>query len=232
MSHDNVKVNNRKIIIAIDGLSACGKSTLARGLASRMNYRHIDSGSMYRAVTYFFLIHNIDLGNGADVEDCLSQFHIHFESEGNKSQLYLGGQPLDKQLRSQKVDSMVSQVAAIPQVRRKLVLLQQEMGEVKGLVMDGRDIGSVVFPDAELKIFLTADLDVRTRRRMKEIIQNTDLLDFETVRENLVMRDHIDSTRDDSPLIKTADAVVLDNSNLSPPEQLEMCLALAQIRCD
>ncbi len=225
-------MNNRKIIVAIDGLSACGKSTLAKGLASRLNYRHIDSGSMYRAATYFFLLHNIDLSDNAAVKRCLSQLEIHFKSKGSTSQLYLGGQPIDKQLRSQEVDSRVSQVAAIPQVRRKLVLLQQEMGEGKGLVMDGRDIGSVVFPDAELKIFLTADLDVRTRRRMKEVAQNTDLPDFETVRENLVMRDQIDSTREDSPLKKTADAVVVDNSNLSPTEQLEMCLVLAQIRCD
>ncbi len=187
---------------------------------------------MYRAATYFFLLHNIDLSDNAAVKRCLSQLEIHFKSKGSTSQLYLGGQPIDKQLRSQEVDSRVSQVAAIPQVRRKLVLLQQEMGEGKGLVMDGRDIGSVVFPDAELKIFLTADLDVRTRRRMKEVTQNTDLLDFETVRENLVMRDQIDSTREDSPLKKTADAVVVDNSNLSPTEQLEMCLVLAQIRCD
>ncbi len=187
---------------------------------------------MYRAVTYFLLLHNIDLSDNAAVKRCLSQLEIHFKSKGSRSQLYLGGQPIDKQLRSQEVDSRVSQVAAIPQVRRKLVLLQREMGEGKGLVMDGRDIGSVVFPDAELKIFLTADLDVRTRRRMKEVAQNTDLPDFETVRENLVMRDQIDSTREDSPLKKTADAVVVDNSNLSPTEQLEMCLVLAQIRCD
>lgn len=197
-----------------------------------MNYRHIDSGSMYRAATYFFLLHDIDLKNRDEVELSLSQLQIHFEAKANTSQLFLGEHPLGKQLRTQEVDSMVSQVAAITQVRRKLVQLQQEMGQDKGLVMDGRDIGSVVFPNAELKIFLTADLDVRARRRMEEIGKNMDLLDFETVRENLVMRDHIDSTRQDSPLTKTADAVVLDNSNLNPIEQLEMCLALAQIRCD
>ncbi|MDH3650732.1 MAG: (d)CMP kinase [Saprospiraceae bacterium] len=225
------------IIIAIDGLSACGKSTLAKDLANQLNYLHIDSGAMYRATTYFFLINKVDLDQPKQIEKALQDITLTFKTTKHKTSLILNGKLLEDQLRTQQVDELVSKVAAISAVRKKMVKIQQAMGQDKWLIMDGRDIGTVVFPNATLKIFLTASLEVRTQRRLQEISGRKNIPTESDVRDNLVIRDKIDSTRSDSPLVQAPDSVVIDNSNLTRIEQLVMSHALAKkriskIRCD
>lgn len=220
-----------RIIIAIDGHSACGKSTLAKDLAQALKYLYVDSGAMYRATTYFFIQNNVQLQDQLSVGQALTRMPLHLAiSPDGTSGLYLGQEYLTNQLRSLEVNARVSQVSAIGMVRKAMVKSQQEVGKDRGIVMDGRDIGSVVFPNAELKIFLTASLAVRVDRRLKEVQEKDLSMTRLEIEENLRQRDYLDSTRSESPLIQTLDAVVIDNSNLTREEQLAMVLALARLR--
>jgi cytidylate kinase len=214
----------KKIIIAVDGYSSCGKSTLAKDLACAVGYTYIDSGAMYRAVTLYCLQHGFFKGEELDLENlrkALPDIRISFEknSETGRSETYLNGLNVEKEIRGMEVADKVSPVAAVGFVREEMVKQQQAMGREKGIIMDGRDIGTVVFPDAELKIFVTASPEVRTRRRLDELIAKGENVTFEEVLHNLSKRDFIDSTRKDGPLRKAGDAILLDNSDLSIPEQ-------------
>lgn len=215
------------IIIAIDGFSSCGKSTLAKALAKKLDYLYGDSGAMYRAVTLYFLENLVNYHEPAEVEAALTHIQIHFERLNGENTTFLNGQNVEKEIRSMRVSEHVSPVSAIPAVRRAMVRQQQRMGEQRGIVMDGRDIGTVVFPDAELKLFLTADPDVRTSRRHLELVGKGIDADWDNIRHNLLERDHIDSTRSDSPLRQAEDALVIDNTLLSETEQLERALEIA-----
>lgn len=218
-----------RITIAIDGFSSCGKSTLAKALAKKLNYKYIDSGAMYRAVTLYALDMGIikdNLLNAPFLISALPDIHIdfHFNPDTQKSETLLNGKNVEERIRQAEISSLVSPVSAVKEVRTKLVELQRSYDEHKGLVMDGRDIGSNVFPKAELKLFMTADPEVRAQRRFDELEAkgyNVSLID---VRKNLAERDHIDSTRADNPLTQAADAIVLDNTDLTPEEQLEFAL--------
>ncbi len=215
------------IIIAIDGFSSCGKSTLAKALAKKLDYLYGDSGAMYRAVTLYFLDNLVNYHEPAEVEAALTHIQIHFERLNGENTTFLNGQNVEKEIRSMRVSEHVSPVSAIPAVRRAMVRQQQRMGEQRGIVMDGRDIGTVVFPDAELKLFLTADPDVRTSRRHLELVGKGIDADWDNIRHNLLERDHIDSTRSDSPLRQAEDALVIDNTLLSETEQLDRALEIA-----
>jgi cytidylate kinase len=214
----------KKIIISIDGWSSCGKSTLAKQLASELNYVYIDSGAMYRAITLFFLRNHIDWTNALAVEEALDKIVLEFiyNSKSGQSEMHLNGENVEYVIRDLVVAEKVSDVAAIRDVRTFAVRQQQEMGKKKGIVMDGRDIGTVVFPKAELKIFMTADMAVRITRRFNELFEKNPNISIEEVRTNLEMRDYIDSHREVSPLKKAKDAVVLDNTQLSISEQLKI----------
>ncbi len=217
-----------KITIAIDGFSACGKSTTAKDVARRLNYIYVDSGAMYRAVTYQLLEDNIDLIDQNAVKDALDQISIQFKTgPTNENETWLNGHKVEDVIRSMRVSNKVSEVAAISVVRRAMVTLQQQMGVNKGIVMDGRDIGTVVFPNAELKIFMTATPEVRAERRLKELEQKGIKSSLKEVLENLKERDHLDQTRADSPLLKAEDAVVIDNSNLTFDQQVDEIVKLA-----
>jgi len=220
----------KKIIIAIDGYSACGKSTLAKDLARRLSYIYIDSGAMYRAVTFWMIQHQVDLNDKESVEHHLNQIHISFRQISGHNTIFLNHQNIESQIRSMEVNRMVSPVAAISSVRRELVKQQQQIGVQKGIVMDGRDIGTVVFPNAELKIFLTADLDIRTQRRWQELTDRGFDISKKEVKENLEERDRIDTTRDDSPLTKAEDAIEIDNSCLTPKQQSDIAYQLSKER--
>lgn len=220
----------KKIIIAIDGHSSCGKSTLSNELAEALDYVYISSGKMYRAVTLYFIENNINYSDQAIVDLALPEIKIHFEKIDGNDTTFLNGKNVESDIISMAVAQQVSPVAAIPAVRRAMVAQQQQMGLQKGIVMDGRDIGTVVFTEAELKIFLTASEDVRAQRRYDELVAKGKPVDLESIRQNLANRDHIDSTRADSPLRQAEDAVLLDNSNLSRAEQLEMIKALVELR--
>lgn len=219
-----------RITIAIDGFSSCGKSTLARDLAAALRYVHIDSGAMYRAVTLYFLQYHIDLEDPAMIADALSRIHIDFERSGDTLTTLLNGENVEAAIRDAGVTGMVSPVATISAVRRFLVAQQQRMGAGGGIVMDGRDIGTVVFPDADLKIFLTASTEVRIERRYAELIDRGYQVSREEVADSLISRDHIDTTRDDSPLRQAEDAVVIDNTLLTRNDQLDIALKLAEER--
>ena len=216
----------KKIVIAIDGWSSCGKSTMARQLARKLNYIFIDSGAMYRAITLYFLRNEVDTDDEAQIENALLNIHLSFQLNAlnGNNEICLNEENVDALIREIKVAEKVSEVAALRQVREFAVAQQRSIGQAKGIVMDGRDIGSVVFPDAELKIFMTADPEIRVQRRLKELqVKNPDIT-IDEVRANLASRDHIDSTRAISPLRKPEDALVLDNSFLSPEQQLELAL--------
>ncbi len=217
----------KKIIIAIDGHSSCGKSTLAKSLAKDLDYIYVDTGAMYRAVTLYFLQNNIDLNNLDQVEKSLKDIHIRFQKSGDLTHTFLNDKDVEFDIREMYVSNKVSEVAEISIVRKVLVREQQEMGIDKGLVMDGRDIGTVVFPAAELKIFLTASIEVRTKRRFDELHQKGLTVEYETVQKNLNHRDHIDSTRLDSPLKLADDAILIDNSEMDKEKQLERVKQLA-----
>ena len=220
----------KKIIIAIDGNSGCGKSTTAKALAKKLHYIYIDTGAMYRAVTLFFIQHGIDLKNEEDVKNALDQIDISFKynEETGHNDTYLNGKNVEKEIRKMEVSNLVSPVSEIPAVRRKLQEQQRRLGEAKGVIMDGRDIGTVVFPDADLKIFMTADLAVRAERRKKELLEKGSDVNLDEVNENLKNRDRIDSSRADSPLKKADDAIVVDTSHLTFDEQVNKILELAQ----
>ena len=217
----------KKIIIAIDGYSSCGKSTLAQDLAHELAYIYVDTGAMYRVVTYYFLEHQIDLNNAEAIEKSLEDIHISFTRVNEQNHTFLNGVKVDEQIREMRINDYVSEVAAISSVRKAMVSQQKKMGLHKGLVMDGRDIGTVVFPEAELKIFLTASIEVRSKRRMLEYQSKGINISPEEVSNNLVHRDTIDSTRADSPLRQAVDAKLLDNSYITRKEQLAIALEWA-----
>ncbi len=220
----------KKIIIAIDGFSSCGKSTLAKALAKALNYGFVDSGAMYRAVTLYLIENGISVHDLSAVQQALSSIQIRFQAGPSGNRTYLNGRDVEDPIRSMEVSELVSPVAAITIVRRAMVQQQQEMGKEKGIVMDGRDIGTVVFPDAELKIFVTADPEVRAQRRFLELQQKGQAVPLAEVKKNLEERDHIDSTRADSPLRQAEDALVLDNTKLNQEEQLQVALDWAKER--
>ncbi len=223
----------KKIIIAIDGHSSTGKSTLAKQIAKTLNYIYIDTGAMYRAVTYYALKNNLISANHFDKDKLikdLDKIKIDFKFNPDKgfAEVYLNGKNIETDIRKMIVSNFVSDIAAVPEVREKLVAQQREIGQQKGVVMDGRDIGSVVFPDAELKIFMTAKPEVRAERRYKELKEKGQNVSKQDVLNNVIKRDKIDSERSTSPLIQTTDAIRIDNSHLSREEQFEMVLNLAK----
>ncbi len=218
---------NNKIIIAIDGYSSSGKSTFARRIAARLGYIFIDTGAMYRAVTLYALENNaVDADGTVDKDRLIGMLDdikitFRFNSERGASDVYVNGENVEGRIRSIAVSNLVSKVSSIPEVREKLVAIQQELGRDRGVVMDGRDIGTVVFPDAELKIFLTADPAVRAKRRYDELSAKGERVSYEEIERNVRDRDRADETREISPLRKAADAVVLDNSHMTLDEQME-----------
>jgi cytidylate kinase len=218
----------KRITIAIDGHSSCGKSTLAKALSKSLGYIYVDSGAMYRAVTLYFLQNKVDINDEEAIGLALEEIQVSFKNIAGQNTTFLNSVNVEDQIRSMEVSNFVSPVAALSTVRRKVVKQQREMGSEKGIVMDGRDIGTVVFKNAELKIFLTASPEIRTQRRYNELIAKGQPVSLELVRANLTKRDHIDSTRADSPLKKAEDAVVIDNSNLTEQEQMEKTLSLAK----
>jgi len=217
-----------KIIVAIDGFSSCGKSTLAKALAKSLHYIYLDSGAMYRAVTLYFLEHNLALNSTEVIEEALKNIEIHFERLNGQNHTFLNGMDVEQEIREMRINEWVSPVSAVPAIRRAMVKQQQAMGKRRGIVADGRDIGTVVFSDAELKIFLTADSDVRASRRHLEFASKGIDSNWDEVRRNLLERDRIDSSRADSPLCRATDALVIDNTLLSEEEQLEHVLRLAK----
>lgn len=219
-------VPHKKINIAIDGFSACGKSTLAKALAKTLHFAYVDSGAMYRAVTLFFLENGISTENLVQVKKALTEIEIHFTRIKGHNRIFLNNVDVSDEIRKMRINENVSHVAAVPEVRRQMVALQQKTGKRKGVVMDGRDIGTVVFPDAELKIFLTADADIRAQRRYDELKAKGEEVDKQEIKKNLEERDYIDSHRHDSPLRKAETAIEMDNSFLTPEEQLTFVLEL------
>lgn len=220
----------KKIIITIDGYSSCGKSTLAKALAAELNYIFVDSGAMYRAITLYFLRNHVDWNNDEEVVKALENIQLKFvyNEKTAISEMCLNNENVEWLIRDMVVAENVSDVASVKEVREFAVAQQRKMGDAKGIVMDGRDIGTTVFPDAELKIFLTADLSVRVERRFKEMIEKNPNLTMEEVKVNLETRDYIDSHRQFSPLRKAKDAIVLDNSELTVEDQLEQVLKIVK----
>ena len=221
---------DKKIIIAIDGWSSCGKSTLAKQMAKNLGYLYVDSGAMYRAITLYFLRNHIDWTKKEKVEKALKEISLEFVYNDltHQSDIYLNDENVEYVIRDLVVAEKVSEVAAIKEVRHFAVNQQQMMGKKKGIIMDGRDIGTVVFPDAELKIFLTADNAVRVERRFKELFEKNPNVSIEDVKANLEMRDYIDSNREESPLRQAEDAILLDNTNLTTEETLQKALKLVK----
>lgn len=222
---------DRKINIAIDGYSSCGKSTLAKGMARALGYTYIDSGAMYRAVTLYAMqngfVENGELDEGGLLKN-LNQITVDFENVNGLNSTRLNGKIVENEIRNMKVSSMVSPVSRLKSVRKKLRLMQQDVARFGGVVMDGRDIGSAVLPFAELKIFMTADKDIRAMRRYEELTEKGENLTLEEVRENLEKRDFLDTTRKENPLIQVPDALLLDNTKLTEPEQLNIALDWAK----
>jgi cytidylate kinase len=218
------------IQIAIDGYSSCGKSTLAKAIAKSLGYIYIDSGAMYRAVTLFFISHAIDPFDLSAAHEALQDVHISFVRTAEGNHTILNGEDVEHRIREMDVAAKVSQVATISEVRRALVHQQRQLAQGVGVVMDGRDIGTVVFPEAALKIFLTATMEERVQRRFLQLKTQGKVVQLPEIQQNLFTRDYIDSTRSDSPLMKAADSVVIDNTNLSETEQLLMTLALVHER--
>ena len=214
------------LIIALDGHSSCGKSSFAKTIAKELGYIYLDSGAMYRAITLFAMQKGFIQNKKVDqpsLEKHLQDIHIEFRhgSENSQYETYLNGENIETKIRSMEVSENVSEVSKIKSVRSRLVALQQKMGEKKGIVMDGRDIGTVVFPKADIKLFMTASLEVRTQRRFKELQEKGIAVTLEEVSANLAQRDYLDQNRAESPLKKADDALILDNSNMTPAQQLE-----------
>lgn len=219
------------IIIAVDGYSSCGKSTLAKQLSAYYNIKYVDTGAMYRAVTLFALINNIDVKSEFGTSKLISlldEVNIDFKynQEKKTSETILNDANVEQEIRTPKVSGYVSYVSKIKAVREKMVALQRQMGNGKGLVMDGRDIGTVVFPGADVKLFVTADIMVRAKRRFNDFVKDNPNITIEEVSENLKKRDHIDTTRAESPLLKADDAIVIDNTNLNKEEQLNLAIEI------
>jgi cytidylate kinase len=222
----------KKIIIAIDGFSSCGKSTLAKAMAKALEYVFVDTGAMYRAIALYFLRNNIPFNDTASIETALHAIELRFKynSASQKSDMYLNGENVEQEIREMQVSQKVSEVASIAAVRDFAVAQQQAMGVDKGIVMDGRDIGTVVFPNAALKIFVTADPTIRLERRYQELLQTNPAILKEEVAANLQQRDLMDSTRAHSPLKQAEDALVLDNTNLDRAQQFELAMQWAMER--
>jgi CMP/dCMP kinase len=220
----------KKIIITIDGWSSCGKSTLAKQLAKQLGYVYIDSGAMYRAITLYFLRQTVDLTSKKEVINALENITLEFEhnEKSRQSEILLNGENVEYMIRDMIVAEKVSDVAAVKEVREFAVDQQKKMGKKKGIIMDGRDIGTTVFPRAELKFFMTADIAVRVERRFKEMYEKNPNVSIEEVKNNLEMRDYIDSNREVSPLRQAKDAIVLDNTSLTMEQQLKYALGIAQ----
>ncbi len=228
-------MSNKKIIIAIDGFSSTGKSTIAKQLAKELNYIYVDTGAMYRAVTLYAMQNKIIANNTFDQQNLIDalpniQLQFKFNPELGFAEMYLNGTNVEKEIRTIEVSKLVSKVSEVSKVRKKLVQEQQAMGQEKGIVMDGRDIGTVVFPDAELKLFMTASADKRATRRYKELLDRGDNVNYEEILHNVQERDHIDSTRKDSPLVKAKDAIEFDNSDMGLTEQFERIMSLVNDR--
>ena len=221
-------MNLRKIVIAIDGYSACGKSSTAISVANILGYRYIDTGAMYRAVTLYFMEHHVAITNPKDVSRALNKINISFKvNSKNLTETYLNGLNVEKPIRSMRVSERVSEVSAIKDVRTAMVELQRKMGKEKAIVMDGRDIGTVVFPTAELKVFMCADLLVRAFRRQKELLEKDRLVDLDDVISNIVQRDAFDTARAESPLRQAEDAILIDTTFLTLDEQVDEVVRLA-----
>ncbi|MBW3468752.1 (d)CMP kinase [Arthrospiribacter ruber] len=220
----------QKIVIAIDGYSGCGKSSTAKSVAKRLGYTYIDSGAMYRAATLYFLDNKVDIEVKADVLKHLDVLDITFKLNPHtqEQETYLNGNNVEQEIRTMRVSEYVSEVSKLKEVRQELVSQQQKMGKDKGVVMDGRDIGTVVFPQAELKIFMTADLQIRAARRQRELEAKGVEVAIEKIIQNLSERDEIDSSRKESPLLKANDAVEIDTSHLEFEDQVNRIVVLAQ----
>jgi len=217
-------MDKKNIVIAIDGYSSCGKSTVARSLAKCLNYVYIDSGAMYRAVTLYFIQNQTDYTNPLEVEQALSNIHIEILAENGENKYFLNGKDVSLEIREMHVSELVSEISTIKSVREAMVAQQKRMSAAQNIVMDGRDIGTTVFPDAQVKIFMTADLDVRAERRLKELLNAGKTITMEEVTKNLSYRDHQDTTRKESPLTKAEDAIVLDTSFMNEQEQLDFVI--------
>lgn len=212
---------SNNIVVAIDGYSSCGKSTLAKALAKKLHFIYVDTGAMYRAVALYFIRHNIDSKNQEQVAEALKDIHLNFHSRDYQTHITLNDEEVSDEIRQMPVSDKVSEVAAIKEVRKEMVRQQQRMGKSKNVVMDGRDIGTVVFPHAQIKLFMTADPKIRAERRFKELQPSNPDITLEDVFENLAHRDYADTTREESPLTRAEDAIVLDNTNLTPEQQLQ-----------
>lgn len=223
---------NKPFIIAIDGFSSCGKSTLAKQIAKELDYIFVDTGAMYRATALFFIRSEVNLNDVSQINDALEAMTISFKNIDGNNFTFLNGENVESEIRSLEVSGMVSEVAAIPAVRRKMVALQRNMTDADGVVMDGRDIGTVVFPDADVKLFVTADPLIRAQRRYNEMVAKEEHPDIQEIISNLAHRDHIDSTRDDSPLRQAEDAILLDNTTLTKDEQFELALSFIRQKMD
>ncbi len=223
---------SEKIIITIDGWSSCGKSTLAKQLAKKLGYLYIDSGAMYRAITLYFLRNNINRANDKEIKDALKNITLdfHYNEQSGQSEIYLNGENVEYIIRDLVIAEKVSEIAALKEVRKFAVGVQQKAGIDKGIVMDGRDIGTTVFPDAEIKIFMVADEAVRVERRFAEMFEKNPNISLLEVKGNIEMRDYIDSHREVSPLRKASDAIELDNTHLTEKEQLDFALKLVKKR--
>jgi len=218
----------KKIVIAIDGYSACGKSTTAKQVASILGYRYIDTGAMYRAVTLYFLEHHVALTNPKEVVKALDNIQISFKvNSKNVSETFLNGLNVEKEIRQMRISENVSQVSTLRDVRQALVEQQRRMGKEKGVVLDGRDIGTTVFPQAELKLFMTAEVLVRAFRRQRELLDRGQLVDLDDVIDNLLHRDKIDTGREESPLRQAEDAMVIDTTHITIDEQVDEVVRLA-----
>lgn len=219
----------KKIIVAIDGYSACGKSTTAKLLASKLGYSYIDTGAMYRAVTLYFIQNYIPLTDPKDIDEALHKIHINFQhnSKTERSEIFLNGLNVEDEIRKMYVSEKVSEVSALPQVRKQLTEIQRKIGKKKGVIMDGRDIGTTVFPEAELKIFMEADMHVRASRRQIELLEKKQTVDLDDIIANLAYRDHLDMTRTESPLRKAIDAHTIDSTYITVEEQVDCIMNLA-----
>ena len=220
----------QKIVIAIDGYSGCGKSSTAKAVAQVLGYTYIDSGAMYRAATLHFLNHHVVLSNPKEVQKYLESLEISFHPnpDTGKQETYLNGLNVEDEIRSMRVSEYVSEVSKVKEIRVELVAQQQRMGKKKGVVMDGRDIGTVVFPNAELKVFMSADLNIRAERRQKELLDRGELVALEKIVQNLAERDQVDTTRKESPLRKAENAVELDTSLLEFEDQVNQIVSFAK----
>lgn len=215
---------NDNIVIAIDGYSSCGKSTLAKALAKKLHLIYIDSGAMYRAVTLYFLRNKIDITDKDQVKFALNDIHLNFHSRDYQTHITLNDEEVSEEIRQMPVSEIVSEISAIKAIRTEMVKQQQRMGTSKSIVMDGRDIGTTVFPSAEVKIFMTADPKIRAERRYKELKLKGENISLEDIFDNIAHRDFLDTTRKESPLVRAKDAIILDNTMLTQKEQLEFAL--------